>query len=417
MLHITFKTNIVMKNLRLLFCVLLAISFANSVFAGSPFTKVTTVGSKGRTGAIMFAIGPDFYMGGGIGFKDFWVYHSDSNTIRKLPDIPGDDTSRTLAVGFSIGNKGYVGLGYDGSGKLILKNDLWQFDPATTTWTQKANFIGNACEASFVFVVGNVAYIGGGSNTLALYDSFYSYNSLIDKWKPLGTVPMGNSVFQAAFTVNYSGYISTGQVGGFGTETTATYQYDTTSNTWNQKADFPGGARQSTTAMVVGNMAYVGLGQTAYTNAYNDFYSYDPALDQWAKINSFPGGARFESCAASNGTEAYFAFGLDLSSNIYNDLWRFDAPLVTGIEPIKSSIAHISIYPDPAAGYLYLSVNNDIRFNSLSIRDVKGKILKTIYPDASPGQLKIDISGFAQGVYFVNVNTGQAIESRKFIVY
>jgi hypothetical protein len=34
---------------------------------------------------------------------------------------------RRLAVGFSIGARGYIGLGYDGSG--TLHQDLWEFVP------------------------------------------------------------------------------------------------------------------------------------------------------------------------------------------------------------------------------------------------------------------------------------------------
>ena len=39
------------------------------------------------------------------------------------------------AVGFSIGNKGYMGTGTDDA---TFKKDFWEYDPAFNTWTQKA---------------------------------------------------------------------------------------------------------------------------------------------------------------------------------------------------------------------------------------------------------------------------------------
>ena len=44
------------------------------------------------------------------------------------------------AVGFSIGNKGYIGMGWDVSNQP-LKN-FWEYDQIANTWTQKADFGG-----------------------------------------------------------------------------------------------------------------------------------------------------------------------------------------------------------------------------------------------------------------------------------
>src|SRR5438270_87677 len=58
---------------------------------------------------------------------------------------------REGATSFSIGTKGYVGMGY-GTG---YKNDFWEWDQATNTWTQKANFGGTAREFATGFAIGN----------------------------------------------------------------------------------------------------------------------------------------------------------------------------------------------------------------------------------------------------------------------
>jgi hypothetical protein len=43
---------------------------------------------------------------------------------------------RDGAVGFSIGNKGYIGTGSNGTTYL---NDFWEYDPETNVWIQKAS--------------------------------------------------------------------------------------------------------------------------------------------------------------------------------------------------------------------------------------------------------------------------------------
>ena len=38
------------------------------------------------------------------------------------------------AIGFSIGSKGYMGTGYDGSSST---KDFWEYDPSVNTWTER----------------------------------------------------------------------------------------------------------------------------------------------------------------------------------------------------------------------------------------------------------------------------------------
>ena len=64
-------------------------------------------------------------------------YSQIGNWIAKAPF---GGTVRQYAVGFSINNKGYIGTGWDmGAG---YRDDFWEYDPATNSWTQKATFTG-----------------------------------------------------------------------------------------------------------------------------------------------------------------------------------------------------------------------------------------------------------------------------------
>ena len=50
----------------------------------------------------------------------------------------------SIAVAFSIGSKAYIGTGQDDSSYY---KDFWEYDPATDTWTQKADFGGDRRDA------------------------------------------------------------------------------------------------------------------------------------------------------------------------------------------------------------------------------------------------------------------------------
>src|SRR5579862_4642992 len=51
--------------------------------------------------------------------------------------IPGADSAngRFVGIGFSVGGKGYMGLGDGNDGNFY--SDLYQYDPVTDTWTQE----------------------------------------------------------------------------------------------------------------------------------------------------------------------------------------------------------------------------------------------------------------------------------------
>ena len=77
-------------------------------------------------------------------------------------DFPGE--ARILAVGFSIGTKGFIGVGSgkNGAGATAL-SDFWQWDQITNTWSQKPDYGGGPARAAVGFSIGDKGYIGTGS--------------------------------------------------------------------------------------------------------------------------------------------------------------------------------------------------------------------------------------------------------------
>src|SRR4030095_12791456 len=71
-------------------------------------------------------------------------------------------TARTGAVGFGIGSKGYLGTGHFYDNKDHYYKDFWEYDPELNTWTQKADFGGNARRDAVGFSIGSKGYVGTG---------------------------------------------------------------------------------------------------------------------------------------------------------------------------------------------------------------------------------------------------------------
>ena len=164
-----------------------------------------------------------------------------SDTWTQKADFGG--TARALAVGFSIGSKGYIGTGYDGS--YSDTSDFWEYDPTANTWTQKADFGGTARDLAVGFSIGSKGYIGTGQAIIqaTIQQTSGSMTLLANTWTQ--KADFGGTARDGAvgFSIGSKGYIGTGyNYGSFQIQKTSG---STTllANTWTQKADF-GGQRE-----------------------------------------------------------------------------------------------------------------------------------------------------------------------------
>ena len=138
--------------------------------AANTWTKKTDFGGGWRYGASGFSIGDKGYIGTGndssLAKKDFWEYNPVLNTWTQKADV-GGSTVRRNAVGFSIGTKGYIGTGFNGAGYSgSYLNDFWEYDQSINTWTQKTDFSGTVRSGAVGFSIGTKGYVGIGSDGL-----------------------------------------------------------------------------------------------------------------------------------------------------------------------------------------------------------------------------------------------------------
>ena len=279
-----------------------------------------------RTEAVGFSIGNKGYVGTGVDFisgqlRDFWEFDPVLNVWTQKAPFGG--VVRFDAVGFSIGNKGYVGTGYIGTSFL---KDFWEYDPLTNHWVQKAD-CGDAPRGfAFCFSIGNKGYIGSGSDGfLSTRTDFLEYDPELDRWTQKAAVVPRN--VGTAFSIGNKGYLGAGS--NLGTSHNDFWEFDPADSSdgfdihnnpigkWNQKASFPGPPRYAAAGFSLIGKGYIGTGYDGNIY-YKDFYEYDPILNTWLPKTDFAGEMRSYAFGFAIGKNGYIGGGNNVDGALRN---------------------------------------------------------------------------------------------------
>jgi N-acetylneuraminic acid mutarotase len=190
--------------------------------------------------------------------------------------------TRNRAFSFAVGNKFYTGTGRDASG--VMNNFMYEYNPSTDVWTQLNDFPTAPVRNCISMVINDTAYAGfGWDGTNAI--GWYQYDAGNDSWTVKNSLCNAGQ-FSGTFTLNGKGY----SVCGSGATThNQLWEYDPVSDAWNQKANFPGAARDLVFADTANGYAFAGLGDGFFAAPfYTDIYKYDATTDTWTAITPIP---------------------------------------------------------------------------------------------------------------------------------
>lgn len=193
------------------------------------------------------------------------------------------------------------------------------------SWTQKSSLPSIGRGTAVAFSIGTKGYIGAGYNAnvspRALYD-FWEYDPSTDSWMQIADFPGGGRSAATGFSLNGKGYLATGQDSG-NVKHRDLWQYDPQANNWIHKADLPSAARERNCAVtfVIGSKAYLLCGYDSTYNILDDCWEYDPATDYWLQKASMP-VARSSGFAFSIGNYGYAGAGY--LTGPLTDFWQFD---------------------------------------------------------------------------------------------
>jgi N-acetylneuraminic acid mutarotase len=293
------------------------------------WTRMSDFDGLPRSDAVAFAIGTSGYVGTGYDgtdrLKDFWEYNSEKDYWVQKADFPG--VARNGATAFAVGSMGYVGTGFDGDNKL---SDFYQFNPATNTWTKKADFPGTARYAATGFGIDTKGYLGTGFDGNSQKD-FYEYNPATNVWTKIISIGGQKRRDATSFVIGGKGYVVSGLDNGAYLDDL--YLFDPTSGEWTKKRaisnisdesyddDYTGISRISAVAFAINGKAYLTCGSSS--SLLSTLWQYDPSTDLWENLTDFEGTIRTEAVGFGIGNYGYVTTG---RSNTYylDDIWRLN---------------------------------------------------------------------------------------------
>lgn len=374
------------------------------------------------------------------GFCDKYVWNS------KAPYPLG---GRHRCAAFAIGNKGYVGVGHVNSGTVSTAYpDWWEYDPATNSWTQKADY-PQARFATETFVIGNKGYMGGGNEqNFGDRGEFYEFDPIANTWTPKANLPVANGG-GLGFAINGTGYVFlTGSLYSYNVATNVwspvacsiphqdyssafvlnnkvyvlptysqtLYMFDPATGITTTKASFIGEGRYAACSFAIRGQGYIGLGWGSTTgNVVKDFYQYDPITNVWDTIpKSFPGLKRNYVPSFVIGDNAYLGTGSN-GTNLA-DIWGYEWKITAGIDEQTQANA-ITVYPNPVENFVHIILSNDIIHTEpiFKLFQLDGKEVYNMLLTQTDSEL--NIKALAQGVYIAYVydNRGNTISTKKII--
>ncbi|MEZ4791012.1 MAG: kelch repeat-containing protein [Flavobacteriales bacterium] len=258
-----------------------------------------------RVGFAVFVLNGNAYVGCGRNTSDRKDFHSYDPVTNSWSTAPGlwDDFGRAHAMGFTLGDSGYLVGGQRGS--TPIRDGIWRFGPATVpapdSWTQRPFLPAPGRTGSIAFSIGTKGYVGGGGS----YTDFWEYDPATMLWTARAPLP---GPVEEGFSIDGLGYVTRALASG------NFYAYDPNSNTWTPRADLPGGARSQAACFAVEGRGYICSG-TVNGTAQNDLWEYDPTTNGWTQRANRPNNPTYGAMGLAIGNKGYVLGGSQTSSS------------------------------------------------------------------------------------------------------
>ena len=201
------------------------------------------------------------------------------------------------------------------------------YQTTTDSWTNEAEFPGAERKNAVSVMANNKLYVGMGYKPMVInisaeigYTDMYAYDLQSKLWKKVSDFPKREGrIFSGTFVIGDKLYITGGAVlpatlNGNTVGTKETWCYDTSTDQWSRKADYPGKGVISFNSFSIGAFGYVGMGESLSYDSYlgrnvdNHFFRYDPASNAWTEVSA-PVQLISNPLSGSNGSAGLFGAG------------------------------------------------------------------------------------------------------------
>ena len=365
-----------------------------------------------RDDAAAFSIDTKIYFG--TGYQTGWVLATDWyaydivggwNTWEPIAPLPS--TPRQYCTGI---DGGYLFGGLDANGPL---NELWQYDPGSNTWSQRASMPAAGRYASSTFTVNGRIFIANGMLDNGVpTNEFWEYDPVLDQWTQRASVP-GPPRHRASSFVGPAqhGYVAGGADSSF-QALNDVWSYEVASDVWTQAASMPQGRYGSDAALVTsGEAAFNGpillAGASNDTTLHSNGYRYSSFDDTWTDLGQvLPQGIRGGAMASASGGGGWWLtlFGTGLDSSLTRRQEVYGTSLVFAVPDLQA--ATTKLHPNPATDQVRPDLPAHWPHADCIVRDALGRsVLETrVVQGAS-----IDVGNLPAGRYELLVRHGDEL--------
>jgi N-acetylneuraminic acid mutarotase len=397
-----------------LLIVIVFLGLSSVIYAQDYWIQKADFAGSSRQFCFALSIGPKGYCGLGNSinyityYNDFWEWDPGTNVWTQIASFPG--AARGNLAGFSIGTKGYVGTGAYATSitNYICFYDFYEYDPSANTWTAKSNFPGAARYDAVGFAIGNKGYIGLGYDAFINYNDFYEYDPITDTWTKIADFPGGERRNAVGFSIGTKGYVGTGFP-----SSNDFWEYDPSLNTWTEKASFGGTSRYGAVGFSIYGKGYIGTG---YDGEYkSDFWEWDPNTNAWTDRANFGGVARVFASGFSIGSKGYIGTGqIDGSFSYTDDFWEY-SPIYVDINE-ESNAVNISVFPNPFSSQTVLQTDHPLHNATLTVQNCYGQTVAQL-KNISGQKIVFSRNKLPSGLYFIQLTEkNKLITVEKFVI-
>ena len=331
---------------------------------------------------------------------DFYQYNPVTDSWTELTPFPGE--ARGFAIGDTWDGKAYFGFGNDGTSRL---NDLWVFDPSNMSWTELASCpCAERTHPAMIAHNGKV-FVGLGSSASGNMNDWWEYDIALNTWSQKDDLPSLPRHHPYQFGIDDHVYTGFGHGNSIFNDW---FRYDIVGKTWTQVATLPAEGRVAGTQFSYGGLGYVLSGDGDNHGSMNtgEFWAYEPLTDTWDELPPHPEGSRWAPASFIIDGEVYIINGTSFSEYV-TEIYKFDLNPVLSTHELTN--LSISIYPNPAIDIIKIDVPGNLKYDA-NLYDFNGRVIIS-----TTNKSVIEIQTLPLGFYFIEIkdlDSGQKVISK-----
>lgn len=378
-----------------------------NIYAQNSWVRKDTVNGDPRGSCVSFVVEGECFIATGRTFaKDkrnlysYDPFQDDWDKENDLGGTTGEGLERSSAVAFTIDRKAYVSTG---KGVAPFLKDLWEFDPETRVWSQKANFSGSPRRQAVAFSIDSFGYVGTGEADTAFTNDFWKYNPIDNQWSEISPFKGVGRKSAIAFSIDGKGYVGTGYNG---KSLNDFWEYNPFTDEWIRKSDFAGTARHGATAFNLKNKGYIATGYDSTANYKSDVWEYNSYSNNWRQQEDIPGSERAFATSFVLRDIAYIGTGFN--GKYLNDFYANE-----NILSLNNDLDEVNIRFNNEYKSIEVSTNQLGLY--IQLFDLTGKKL---FESTLKKVNSIDLSNYDSSIIVYRVYTKtKTIASNKLLIY